>query len=333
MDIRVVRVDGSRVSFARFVFLRWLPLAIVGCIPFVGGIVALIDPLLIFRESRRCLHDDIADTQVVTAASSVDATLRGDREVRRREPAHDQLLTPPGTARSLTLDTTLLAETPEGIAILLRPAGAVPRALAYALDLFIRFVVWAVAAALLGAVKGVGVGVMLIVLFALEWIYPIVFELLPGAATPGKRVARAAGDDGHGPARHAVRGRHAQPAARGRLHAGRLRLRAAGHAAAARLQAPGRHRRRHAGRARRQGAAGRRAAAGRAARAARAADARAAGRDPAPGRTRAPADRASASTSSPRWPRTRCRRRLRARRRAPGADPARARGCSPSPNG
>ena len=78
MNIRVVRVDGSRVTFARFVFLRWLPLAIVGCIPFVGGLVGLIDPLLIFRESSRCLHDEIADTRVVGAATSVDATLRGD---------------------------------------------------------------------------------------------------------------------------------------------------------------------------------------------------------------------------------------------------------------
>lgn len=88
----------------------------------------------------------------------------------------------------MTLDTTLLAETPEGIAILLRPAGAVPRALAYALDWFIRFVTISIVAALLGSVKGVGVGLMLIVYFGLEWFYPIVFELLPGAATPGKRA-------------------------------------------------------------------------------------------------------------------------------------------------
>jgi uncharacterized RDD family membrane protein YckC len=78
MNIRVVRVDGSRVAFARFVFLRWLPLAVVGMIPLIGHVVSLIDPLLIFRESSRCLHDDIADTRVVTAASSVDATLAGD---------------------------------------------------------------------------------------------------------------------------------------------------------------------------------------------------------------------------------------------------------------
>jgi uncharacterized RDD family membrane protein YckC len=88
----------------------------------------------------------------------------------------------------LTLDTTLLAETPEGIGILLRPAGAVSRSLAYALDFFIRFVVFSVTAAFLGGVKGVGVGIILIVYFGLEWLYPIVFELLPGAATPGKRV-------------------------------------------------------------------------------------------------------------------------------------------------
>lgn len=88
----------------------------------------------------------------------------------------------------MTLDTTLLAETPEGIGIQLRPAGAVPRALAYALDWFIRFIVFSVVATVLGGVKGVGVGIMLIIYFGFEWLYPIVFELLPGAATPGKRV-------------------------------------------------------------------------------------------------------------------------------------------------
>lgn len=88
----------------------------------------------------------------------------------------------------MTLDTTLLAETPEGIDILLRPAGAVPRSLAYALDWFIRIIAFAIVAAVLGSVKGVGGGLMLIIYFGLEWIYPIVFELLPGSATPGKRA-------------------------------------------------------------------------------------------------------------------------------------------------
>jgi len=78
MGIRVVRTDGGRVSFGRFIFLRWLPLAIVGFVPIINAVVGLLDPLLIFRDSRQCLHDNIADTKVVTAVSSVDATLAGD---------------------------------------------------------------------------------------------------------------------------------------------------------------------------------------------------------------------------------------------------------------
>ena len=78
MGIRVVRLDGTRVAFSRFIFLRWLPTALLGAIPFIGWIVNLVDPLLIFRESSRCLHDDIADTRVVGASASADATLRGD---------------------------------------------------------------------------------------------------------------------------------------------------------------------------------------------------------------------------------------------------------------
>ena len=88
----------------------------------------------------------------------------------------------------MKLDTTVHAETPEGIDILLRPAGVSARVLAYALDFGIRAVVYSVAAAILGAIHGLGGGLMLILVFGLEWIYPIVFELLPGAATPGKRV-------------------------------------------------------------------------------------------------------------------------------------------------
>ena len=88
----------------------------------------------------------------------------------------------------MKLDTRLLAETPEGIAILLRPAGAVARGLAYSLDFVIRLVVMIVAAMLLARIQGMGTGLWLVLMFAIEWIYPIVFELLPGAATPGKRA-------------------------------------------------------------------------------------------------------------------------------------------------
>jgi uncharacterized RDD family membrane protein YckC len=43
----------------------------------------------------------------------------------------------------------------------------------------------ATAAAVFG---GIGVAFWLILLFALEWLYPVVFELTPSGATPGKRA-------------------------------------------------------------------------------------------------------------------------------------------------
>jgi len=84
MGIRVVRMDGSRVTLARFIFLRYLPLGLAGMIPYIGSLVGLVDSLLIFRDSSRCLHDDIADTQVVTAASAPHATLAGSRGAHLR---------------------------------------------------------------------------------------------------------------------------------------------------------------------------------------------------------------------------------------------------------
>src|SRR3982750_1792342 len=86
------------------------------------------------------------------------------------------------------LDTRYAAETPEGIALWLRPAGVVPRFYAYLVDLLIRFFVFVFVVMFLGRLGGFGGGLAMVVLFLLEWLYPVVFELGPGAATPGKRM-------------------------------------------------------------------------------------------------------------------------------------------------
>ncbi len=65
LDIAVVRTDGNRVGLARYIFLRVVPVTLIGMIPFVGKLCTLLDPLLIFGKDRRCLHDLIADTIVV----------------------------------------------------------------------------------------------------------------------------------------------------------------------------------------------------------------------------------------------------------------------------
>ncbi len=65
MGIKVIRSNGDRCSLRRFVFLRYALVALLGGIPFIGIFVSIADPLLIFRESRQCLHDTIADTIVI----------------------------------------------------------------------------------------------------------------------------------------------------------------------------------------------------------------------------------------------------------------------------
>jgi uncharacterized RDD family membrane protein YckC len=88
------------------------------------------------------------------------------------------------------LDTLTLVETPEGIALQLRSAGAMPRACAWAIDALIRLgVIWALAVviALLGES---GTGIYLLLLFALFWLYPVLFEVLRDGQTPGKQAMR-----------------------------------------------------------------------------------------------------------------------------------------------
>lgn len=63
--LRIVRSDGSKPDAWRLLGLRY-GIGIVLNLNLVAAMVyGLIDALLIFRESRKCLHDSIADTQVI----------------------------------------------------------------------------------------------------------------------------------------------------------------------------------------------------------------------------------------------------------------------------
>ncbi len=85
------------------------------------------------------------------------------------------------------LDTVYTFETPEGVDLGLRIAGPVPRALAWAIDAAIRYaVVFALSLAIFSLAK-LGFGIFLVVLFLLEWLYPVFFEVTRGA-TPGKKA-------------------------------------------------------------------------------------------------------------------------------------------------
>lgn len=93
-----------------------------------------------------------------------------------------------GAAEKAVLDTVVTAETPEGILLELRPAGLSVRFYAFLLDWAIRLAILWAAALTLAFFGGLGVGFWLILLFALDWGYPVAFELTRSGSTPGKRA-------------------------------------------------------------------------------------------------------------------------------------------------
>ena len=80
------------------------------------------------------------------------------------------------------------AETPEGILLELRPAGLSPRFYAFLVDWLVRLAVMYAAAVMTAVMGGIGMAFWLVMAFALEWFYPMAFELTPSGATPGKKA-------------------------------------------------------------------------------------------------------------------------------------------------
>lgn len=66
LGIKIVRSNGDRIGLGRIIGMRILPIGLLGAIPYVGGLISLADSLTIFGAERRCLHDMIADTIVIT---------------------------------------------------------------------------------------------------------------------------------------------------------------------------------------------------------------------------------------------------------------------------
>ena len=65
LRIRILRTDGTRATLARLAGLRYFANSVLALIPVIGWLYGLLDSLMIFRQSRKCLHDNLADTIVV----------------------------------------------------------------------------------------------------------------------------------------------------------------------------------------------------------------------------------------------------------------------------
>ncbi|MCP4981229.1 MAG: RDD family protein [Gammaproteobacteria bacterium] len=88
------------------------------------------------------------------------------------------------------LDTRYRVEIPGGINLEAQVVGPIPRCFAYAIDLGIRgicILILSLVAIPFGAF-GMGGGLFLIVFFAIEWLYPVLFELFWRGQTPGKKL-------------------------------------------------------------------------------------------------------------------------------------------------
>ena len=96
------------------------------------------------------------------------------------------------------LDTARRVATPEGIELSLPLAGPVPRALAWFIDLVLRIALLGVAAIVLGLLGKLGIAIMLLLWFMLEWLFPAWCEVRFAGATPGKKAfgLRVLHDDG-----------------------------------------------------------------------------------------------------------------------------------------
>ncbi|HTL67807.1 MAG TPA: RDD family protein [Lacunisphaera sp.] len=68
MSIRIVTwPDGAEAGFVKAFLLRMFVNGLITAIPLLGFLYLLVDICFIFRDDRRCIHDLIAGTQVVTA--------------------------------------------------------------------------------------------------------------------------------------------------------------------------------------------------------------------------------------------------------------------------
>jgi uncharacterized RDD family membrane protein YckC len=93
------------------------------------------------------------------------------------------------------LDTTVEVDTPEQVSFRFQVAGPGRRALAYLIDAVIRAAVVVGGVVLLKLIAGVegegfSEGLILLLLFLVEWGYYVLLESITGGRTPGKRVLR-----------------------------------------------------------------------------------------------------------------------------------------------
>ncbi|MBS9779581.1 MAG: RDD family protein [Moraxellaceae bacterium] len=87
------------------------------------------------------------------------------------------------------IDNITQYPTPEGLMLELVPAGLMARASAWVLDLAVRGLILVVCFIPLILFKLAGVGLFLIIMFLVNWLYPVFFEVWREGMTVGKKYS------------------------------------------------------------------------------------------------------------------------------------------------
>jgi uncharacterized RDD family membrane protein YckC len=69
VNTKIVSDSGQPLSFGELYLKRYLIPQIASILPYVGGLIGLINVLAIFRSNRKCVHDEIAGTKVIKLQS------------------------------------------------------------------------------------------------------------------------------------------------------------------------------------------------------------------------------------------------------------------------
>jgi uncharacterized RDD family membrane protein YckC len=69
LGMKIVGMEQNAVPVGKLYGLRYLLFHVLAQVPGVN-LIMLIDPLMIFRGDRRCLHDLLAGTQVIQAPAN-----------------------------------------------------------------------------------------------------------------------------------------------------------------------------------------------------------------------------------------------------------------------
>ena len=66
MKTQIVSEETNQIlPLTEIILKRYVPIWLASMIPVIGGFAGLVDALPIFRESRKCIHDEIAKTKVI----------------------------------------------------------------------------------------------------------------------------------------------------------------------------------------------------------------------------------------------------------------------------